>query len=280
VSDLYNLMEAHRACCAVRGWSDRELEGYIDRIGPTLRPDEGALMKQRWADLGFFHWAVDAEALRGRLPPGIEVDTFEGRAYVGIVPFTVTGARPTGLPPLPFVSDFHEVNLRTYVHHAGRDPGVWFFTLDASNAIVVQTARALYKLPYRHAQIEMAVEDAADGAARAADRRRWIQFTSRRVKGDRPELETRYGPAGAPQPAAPGTLEHFLLERYVLYTESGGKLYRARVHHEPYPAQPAVVPLLRENFLPTIGLSRPERPPLAHYAHEVHVEVFPLREVE
>jgi uncharacterized protein YqjF (DUF2071 family) len=254
---------------------------HIDRIGPTLRPDEGALMKQRWADLGFFHWAVEADSLRALLPRRLELDTFEGRAYVGIVPFTVTGARPTGLPALPFVSDFDEVNLRTYVHHEGRDPGVWFFALDASNVVVVQTARTLYKLPYRHAGIRMEAEDPPRGAgAHASGGRRWIGFTSRRVKGDRPELEIRYGPAGAPRPAPPGTLEHFLLERYVLYTESDGRLYRARVHHEPYPAQPAEVSVLRENFLATIGLSRPERPPLAHYAREVHVDAYPLREVE
>jgi uncharacterized protein YqjF (DUF2071 family) len=252
----------------------------IDRIAPTLRPDEGAVLKQRWADLLFVHWAVDAEPLHALLPSGLDLDTFEGHAYVGIVPFTVTGARPTGLPPLPFVSNFHEVNLRTYVHRGGRDPGVWFFTLDASNAIVVQTARLLFKLPYRHSEIEMAVEEPAEGAPRNGENRRWIRFTSRRVSGDRPELEVRYGPAGAPQPASPGTLDHFLIERYILYTESEGTLYRARVYHEAYPAQPAVVPTLRENFLPTIGLARPERPPLAHYAKEVHVDVFPLRELE
>jgi uncharacterized protein len=251
----------------------------IDRVSPTLRPDEGAVLTQRWADLLFVHWAVDAAALRARLPAGLELDTFEGRAYVGIVPFTVTGARLTWLPPLPFVSNFHEVNLRTYVHRAGRDPGVWFFTLDASNPIVVQTARTLFKLPYRHAEIEMAVDEPGRSPGAAADRRRWIRFTSRRVPGNRPELDVRYGPAGAPQHASPGTLEHFLVERYILYTESEGTLYRARVHHEPYPAQPAVVPSLREEFLPSIGLARPERPPLAHYAREVHVDVFPLREV-
>jgi uncharacterized protein len=252
----------------------------IDRVAPTLRPDEGAVMKQRWAELLFLHWAVDATALRARLPAGVELDTFEGKAYVGIVPFTVTGARPTWLPPLPYVSEFHEVNLRTYVHRQGRDPGVWFFTLDASNPIVVQTARTLFKLPYRNADVEMTVEEPDPSKPRPADARRWIQFRSRTVKGDRPELDVRYGPAGAPSPAAAGTLEHFLLERYILYTESGGALYRARVHHEAYPAQPAVVPVLRENFLPMLGLSRPERPPLAHYAREVHVDVYPLREAE
>jgi uncharacterized protein len=251
----------------------------IDRIGPTLRPDEGEVMKQRWADLLFLHWAVDARALRAALPSGLELDTFDGRAYVGIVPFTVTGARPTWLPPLPFVSDFHEVNLRTYVHYAGRDPGVWFFALDASNPVVVQTARALFKLPYRRAEIEMVVEEPGK-ASRSGDARRWISYTSRRVSGDRPELEVRYGPAGAPQQAVPGTLEHFLLERYVLYTESDGTLFRARVHHAAYPAQAALVPTLRENFLPGIGVKRPEKAPLAHYAQEVEVDVFPLREVE
>lgn len=251
----------------------------IDRVSPTLRPDEGEVMNQRWADLLFLHWAVDAKALQRLLPPGLELDTFDGRAYVGIVPFTVTGARPSWLPPLPFVSNFHEVNLRTYVHRAGRDPGVWFFALDASNPIVVQTARTFFKLPYRHSAIEMMVEEPVEGAPRTGESRRWVRFSSRRVTGDQPELDVRYGPAGAPQAAAPGTLDHFLVERYILYTESGGKLYQARVHHEAYPAQPAVVPTLRENFLLTIGLARPERPPLAHYAKEVHVDVFPLHEL-
>jgi uncharacterized protein YqjF (DUF2071 family) len=244
---------------------------------PTRKPDDGAVMKQRWADLLFLHWTADARLLRQQLPAGLELDTFEGRAYVGIVPFTVTGARPTWLPPLPFVSNFHEVNLRTYVRRPGGDPGVWFFSLDASNPVVVQTARTLFKLPYRNADIEMKVED-PETAPAPADARRWIEFTSRRVKGDRPELEVRYGPAGAPQAAAAGTLDHFLVERYVLYTEKDGTLYRARVHHEPYPLQQALVPFVRENFLPGISLSRPERPPLAHYAKEVDVDVFSLQE--
>ena len=247
------------------------------RLKPTKKPDQGAVMKQRWADLLFLHWTADARLLRPQLPAGLELDTFEGRAYVGIVPFTVTGARLTWLPPLPFVSSFHEVNLRTYVRRPGGDPGVWFFSLDANNPVVVQTARTLFKLPYRNAEIEMKVGDPDTGAA-PPDARRWIDFTSRRVKGDRPELEVRYGPAGAPQAAAAGTLEHFLVERYVLYTESEGRLHRARVFHEPYPVQQALAPLVRENFLPSIGLVRPERPPLAHYAKEVHVDVFPLQE--
>ena len=100
-------------------------------------------MHQRWAELGFLHWPVPAEALRDLVPRGLTIDTHEGQAYVGVVPFTVTGARPMLMPPLPWVSDFHEVNVRTYVHLEGTDPGVWFFSLDASNPVVVAAARAL-----------------------------------------------------------------------------------------------------------------------------------------
>ena len=109
----------------------------IDRVSPTLRPERTAIMHQRWAELGFLHWPVPVAALRDLIPRALTVDTHEGQAYVGVVPFTVTGARPMLMPPLPWVSDFHEVNVRTYVHLDGADPGVWFFSLDASNPVVV-----------------------------------------------------------------------------------------------------------------------------------------------
>ena len=104
----------------------------IDRVSPTLRPRRWSVMRHRWAHLLFLHWAVPPEQLRPLLPPGLDLDTFEGRAYVGLVPFTMTGVRPVLLPPLPLLSSFHETNVRTYVHRRGRDPGVWFFSLDAA----------------------------------------------------------------------------------------------------------------------------------------------------
>src|SRR4051812_19283047 len=107
----------------------------IDRIAPTHRPSGRTVMRQNWSDLLFLHWEVPVEALRLLLPPGVELDTFEGRAYVGLVPFTMTGVRPTLLPAFPPLSNFHETNVRTYVHFQGRDPGVWFFSLDAANSI-------------------------------------------------------------------------------------------------------------------------------------------------
>src|SRR5437870_2409055 len=126
----------------------------IDRVAPTLEPDAPVVMFQNWHHLLFLHWEVPAEELQRLIPGELTIDTFEGIAYVGLVPFTMTGVRAVLTPPLPWISSFHEVNVRTYVHRDGRDPGVWFFSLDASSAIAVETARATYHLPYFDARIE------------------------------------------------------------------------------------------------------------------------------
>jgi uncharacterized protein YqjF (DUF2071 family) len=227
---------------------------------------ERPAMKQTWSKLLFLHWPMAADDLRRFLPPVLEVDTFEGQAWVGLVPFTISGVRVRFLPPLPFFSGFHEVNVRTYVRHQGREPGVWFFSLDAASRLAVMGARRLYKLPYHHARIEMAV--AANG----------VSFASGRVPGT-PDVDVRYSPAGAPLPAEPGTLVHFLAERYLLYSTSGSRLHRARVHHVPYPLQPAEVHHLRETRIGSHGLARPDAAPLAHYASRVDVDVGPLEDV-
>src|SRR5215213_9215217 len=107
----------------------------IDRVAPTRRPPRHPVMYQVWSHLLFLHWAVPVAALRPLVPPGLEIDTFDGRAYVGLIPFTMTGVRPAGIPAIPGFSDAHEVNVRTYVHRDGRDPGVWFFSLDANHLL-------------------------------------------------------------------------------------------------------------------------------------------------
>ncbi len=122
----------------------------IDRIRPTLRPRRLAVMRMNWRDLLFLHWPVPAVILRALIPPQLELDLFEGTAYVGLVPFTMTGVRPVGVPPVPGLSSFHETNVRTYVRLGDRDPGVWFFSLDAANPIAVKLARSLFHLPYHY----------------------------------------------------------------------------------------------------------------------------------
>ena len=228
-------------------------------------------MRQRWARLLFLHWEVPPESLARLLPPGLDLDTFEGRAFVGLVPFTMTGVRPVLLPAVPGLSDFHEVNVRTYVHHRGRDPGVWFFSLDAANAVAVKLARWTYRLPYHLARMRM---DPPDGAADP----RVIAYESERLRpAPLPaRCRLRYEPTGNPAPAEPGTLEHFLAERYILYAHARGRLFTGRVHHAPYPLQPARVLDLDETLIAANGIARPDSPPLAHYAREVRVRIYPL----
>lgn len=244
----------------------------IDRISATTRPDAPVVMFQKWHHLLFLHWDVPPAELQALLPAGLDLDLFDGKAYVGLVPFTVTGARPALTPPMPFISSFHEVNVRTYVHRNGKDPGVWFFSLDASSAIAVTAAHALYKLPYFASEITF------ESAGQALPQ---VTFDARRVdpRGALPaNAHIRYQPAdGVIAHASPGTVEHFLIERYILYaSEDDGTLYRARVHHAPYPIQRAEVPSLDETLVWAAGVKRSEAAPLRHYVREVDVEVFAL----
>ena len=133
----------------------------VDRIAATKEPDAPVVMRQNWHHLLFLHWEVPPAELQLLVPPELTIDTFEGKAYVGLIPFTMTGVRPVLTPPLPWISNFHEVNVRTYVHRKSRDPGVWFFSLDASSAIAVAAARAAYKLPYFHSHIEFLASNAS-----------------------------------------------------------------------------------------------------------------------
>ena len=241
--------------------------GGIDRVAPTRRPTGRTVMFQRWSELSFLHWAFPPDAIRPLLPPGLELDTFEGEAYIGLVPFTMSGVRPAWAPPIRSLSNFHETNVRTYVHYQGRNPGVWFFSLDAANAPAVRIARAIWKLPYHFARMQV---ETANGEIEYRSERLWpapVPAVS--------AIRTR--PIGPVAPAEVGTLEHFLAERYVLYACARSRLYSGQVHHSPYPLQRAELVALDESLLRAASLHRPDTTPLVHYAAGVDVRVFPLR---
>ncbi len=240
----------------------------IDRIGPTRRPAGRAVQRPGWHDLTFLHWRVPAAALRPLVPAALEIDTFDGDAFIGLVPFTMSNVRPWWAPPFPGINRFHETNVRTYVHHQGRDPGVWFFSLDAASLLAVIAARVIWHLPYHHARMKL---DKGDFGLRYA--------STRKRPGPLPgECRVACRPLTEPAVAKPGTLEHFVAERYLLYTTGrNGSLRRGAVHHQPYPLQRAEVLACEETLIAAAGITRPAGPPpLAHYAATVAVEIFSL----
>jgi uncharacterized protein len=233
-------------------------------------------MRQKWRDLLFIHWPISPTALRPMVPRELELDLFEGMAYVGLVPFTMTGVRPVGLPAVAGLSTFHETNVRTYVRVADRDPGVWFFNLEAANSIAVRLARSLFHLPYHYARMFLEHEPGAQAPELATI----LYAGTRHWPGPLPaSYLIRATPVGAVQQATAGTLEHFLVERYILFTHWKNQLHQGRVHHNPYPLQSAKLLSFDETLLAAVGITRPGVAPMAHFAAGVDVEVFPLTKV-
>jgi uncharacterized protein len=224
-------------------------------------------MAQRWHDVLFAHWRVPPESLRPLIPKGLELDLFQGQAWLGVVPFRMTGVRPRLVPPLPWLSAFPELNVRTYVV-AGGKPGVWFFSLDAGNPLAVKAARAWFRLPYFRARMKISEE---------GDR---ILYSSVRThKGAAPaEFGGNYRAAGASFLAARGTLEHFLTERYCLYTaDPHGRIYRGEIHHAHWPLQLAEAEIQRNTMAVPLGIHLPEELPLLHFSRRQDVVVWGLK---
>lgn len=237
-----------------------------ERIAVTQRPEELVVMYQRWSRLLFLHWEIEPSLLEATLPPDLHLDTFEGKAYLGLVPFYMSGVRPRFCPSVKGLSDFLEMNLRTYVHDGEGRPGVWFYSLDANQTVAVGLARRLFYLPYQHA--EMRAEQEADG---------WIQYTSRRAWTG-VEANFRYRGTGLATPATPGSLEYFLAERYLLYSARGPALFSGQVYHTPYLLQAAELQQWSDRPFGLNGFDPPgRRPDYAHFCAGVDVEVFPLR---
>jgi uncharacterized protein len=223
------------------------------------------VMGQTWEDLLFAHWRIAPESLRPHLPDGLELELHDGSAWLGITPFRVTSLRSRGLLPLPGISSFLELNVRTYVRAADGKPGVWFFSLDATSRLAVRAARRQFRLPYFDARITL---DEADG---------WIDVECARVDERGRVFSGRYRPPGEAPAAAspPDSLEWFLTERYCLYAAAGGQLHRAEIHHAPWLLRPAEV----EVELTSIAAFDLRGEPVCHVAERQDVVIWPLEPV-
>jgi uncharacterized protein YqjF (DUF2071 family) len=212
------------------------------------------IMTQTWNDLLFAHWPVAAERLRALVPARFELDLFNGTAWVGIVPFHMTNVAPRFVPALPRVSAFPELNVRTYVT-AGGKPGVFFFSLDAGNALAVGAARTLLNLPYYFAAMTV---DAAGGA---------IDYTSRRHSEPAAEFTARYRGLGDRSPSRRGTLEYFLTERYCLYAvDHAFRAYRLEIHHPEWTLESAEAQISMNTMADAAGIRLPAMAPLLHFS--------------
>jgi uncharacterized protein YqjF (DUF2071 family) len=223
-------------------------------------------MAQTWTDLLFAHWSLAPEALRGVVPEQLSLDTFDGQAWLAVTPFAVRNLRLRWMPPVPGLSSFPEVNVRTYVSVGGK-PGIFFFSLDADSIPAVAAARRLYRLPYFRARMSIRRQD---------DR---VRFCSVRVSGEAPagaELRSGYRPVGDVFAARPGTLEHWLTERYCLYTlDDSGRVLRGEIHHPPWPLQAAAAEIEVNTMAREVGLELSGEP-LLHYAARQNVVFWSL----
>ncbi|MBX0326646.1 DUF2071 domain-containing protein [Oscillochloris sp. ZM17-4] len=233
---------------------------------PWPLPRRPWVMAMEWHDLLFMHWPVRPELLRPRIPPALELETWEGYAWLGVVPFMMRGVRPRLTPAVPGLSAFPELNVRTYVSRNGV-PGVWFFSLDAASRLAVRGARYGFHLPYMDAR--MACERAGDA----------VRYRSQRTHRDAPPaaLRATYRPTGPAYQSAPGGIEHWLTERYCLYAANRrGDTWRGDIHHTPWLLQPAEVELEQSRMADQLQLLLPPAPPLVHFARRLDVAAWAL----
>ncbi len=221
-------------------------------------------MDMKWHDLLFMHYPVPVEQLRPLIPEALEIDTFEGEAWIAVVPFHMTDVKPYKFPSMPWLSAFAELNVRTYVKHSGKG-GVWFFSLDAANPIAVNVARRFFLLPYFNAQMSTGpVGDA-------------ILYRSTRTHRGAPgaEFHARYHSTGPVFAAKPGSIEHWLTERYCLYSANRrGKVARVDVDHVRWPLQNAGIELRKNTMLQWLGVTPADTEPLLHFSRTLEVRAW------
>jgi len=252
--------------------SHSEIVPIANRLAERETPEQSVVMYQRWEDLLFLHWPVDPAVVAKDLPPGLRVDTFEGKAWIGVVPFSMTGIRPRFLPAVPGISNFPELNLRTYVVDAAGRPGVWFYSLDTPKRLPNWIARTFFHLNYRLARMQLAVGDGR------------LNYRSELWTGtgwDMPQ-EYEWAMEGAFFHAEPGSLEFFLAERYRLFAhdERRERLLTGRVHHEPYPLRRVKIGCYSKRLFPLNDLPEPAGSPASVLASPgVAVRIYPMEAV-
>ncbi len=231
-------------------------------------PKSPWVMTQSWQELLFAHWPLPPNKLRALIPQSLQIDTFEGEAWVGIVPFRMSNVHPRGLPSVRGLSQFPELNVRTYVR-ARAIPGVYFFSLDAGNPLAVAIARAIYHLPYYNAVMSCQREGES------------IRYHSLRTHRGAPAagFDAVYRPIGQVTEATRGSLQHWLTERYSLYTSFQDRLYRGEVHHRLWPLQDAEWELEYETMARSHNITLPDTSPLLHYSQRQDVLIWPLNRV-
>ncbi len=238
------------------------------RLAVRQRPPAAAIGYQRWNHLLFAHWKIEVRAVQATLPQGLFVDAHEGAAYVGVVPFFMQRVRPAWLPPLPWLSWFLELNVRTYVHDADGQPGVWFYSLDCNQPLAVAIARRFFHLPYFHARMK---------ARRHAGT---IRYQCARRGENTPPCRYSWSPGTHAAPAEPGSLEFFLIERYVLFSaDHTGCLHEGRVHHAPYRIHTPLVSEVSAGPACLAGFELKDEPVSLLGAQSVDVSIFPLKRI-
>jgi uncharacterized protein YqjF (DUF2071 family) len=231
---------------------ERAARGRDHRPWPA--PRRSWVMAQSWVDLLFAHWRVPPELLRPAVPPQLELQTFDGQAWIGVTPFEVRNLRLRPTPPLPWLSTFAEINVRTYVTFAGK-PGIFFFSLDAASRPAVAAARRFYRLPYFEA--DMSIQRDTHGLRYHSQRRSGRSAPAAAFQGT-------YRARGRVNAPAEGTLEHWLIERYCLYTlDDQQQVLRGDIHHPPWPLQPAEADIALNTMADEVWRRAQRRPPTA-----------------
>ncbi|WP_342504876.1 DUF2071 domain-containing protein [Sporosarcina sp. FSL K6-2383] len=238
------------------GWNDSH------RLWPL--PHLPWTMQQTWNDLLFAHYPIKLEVLQKLVPAILPLDSFNGMGWIGIVPFHITDIRLRGLPPIPGVARFPELNVRTYVTIDGK-PGVYFFSLDADNRLAVEVAKLFYHLPYMNA--DMMVRQ--NGST--------IDYESRRRSGNDANFECSYRPISEPYYAVKGSFDEWMSERYCLYTlNNKGAPFRCDILHRPWLLQHAEAEFSQNTMLSKQGILVESDQPLLHFSKKIEARMWPL----